>query len=445
VSEPVELLVTGGTVLTVDGPGTVVPAGAVAIRDGVIVTVGPADELAGRFAAAEVLDATGCLVMPGLVNTHAHLAMNLFRGEADDVSLEQFLERLVAAEVAQLSAATVAIGVEAALAECIRGGITTALDMYWYPEAATEVAGRVGFRLFNGPSFMDVVDPDGRDFDQRMAWAEDLLTRSREDDTTAPLWVMPHSAYLLSREQLDRVVQLARRFDAYVHVHAGESPGEDDAVLARHGGRPIPVLGAAGVLGPRTVVAHAVRLDDDDITRFAESGTAVAHCPVSNLNIGCGIARLPELLRAGVPVGLGTDGAASAGALDLFTGMRLAALLHKGVTLDPRTVGAERAVRLATAGGASVLGQGDRIGSLTAGRRADLIVVDMHRPHVVPNTDVWSAVAYDLAAADVRHTVVDGRVLMRDRLLTTIDEAAVLDRMLQLRRERTAADRGEKP
>jgi 5-methylthioadenosine/S-adenosylhomocysteine deaminase len=200
------------------------------------------------------------------------------------------------------------------------------------------------------------------------------------------------------------------------------------------------VLAEAGVLGPRTVVAHAVHLDDDDIALLAGTGTAVAHCPVSNLNLGCGIAPLPALLSAGVPVGLGTDGAASAGALDLFAGIRLAALLHKGVTRDPRTVGAERAVRLATSGGAQTLGLGERIGSLVPGRRADLIVVDVDRPHVVPNTDVWSAVAYDLSSADVRHTVAEGRVLMRDRVLTTIDERTVLDRLKQLRRERRAAE-----
>jgi 5-methylthioadenosine/S-adenosylhomocysteine deaminase len=312
--------------------------------------------------------------------------------------------------------------------------------MYWYPEAATDVADRVGFRLLNGPSFMDVVDPDGRSFDRRMQWAEDLLARQRAEDPAAPVWVMPHSAYMLSREQLDRIMALARRFDARIHVHAAESPGEEDAVLARHGRRPMAVLAEAGVLGPRTVAAHAVHLDDEDIALLAGTGTAVAHCPVSNLHLGCGIAPLPELLRAGVPVGLGTDGAASAGALDLFAGMRLAALLHKGVTRDPGTVGAERAVRMATSGGAQALGLGERIGSLVPGRRADLIVVDLDRPHVVPNTDVWSAVAYDLTAADVRHTLVEGRVLMRDRVLTTIDERRVLDRMKQLRRERRAAE-----
>ena len=437
---PADLLVTGGTVLTVDGPGTVVADGAVAVRDGEIVAVGPAAEVAREFEPAETLDATGCLVMPGLVNTHAHLAMNLFRGEADDVSLEQFLERLLAAELAQLDAASVAVGVEAALAESLRGGITTALDMYWYPEAASEVADRVGFRLLNGPSFMDVIDPDGRDFDARMAWAEELLTARRAADPTAPAWVMPHSAYLLSREQLDRIMALAERFDARVHVHAAESPGEDDAVRARHDDLPLPVLAAAGVLGPGTVVAHAVQLTDADIALLAGTGTAVAHCPVSNLNLGCGIAPLPELLRAGVRVGLGTDGAASAGALDMFAAIRLAALLHKGVTRDPRTVGAERAVRLATAGGAAALGLGDRIGSLTVGRRADLVVCDTDRPHVAPNTDPWSTVAYGLTAADVRHTVVDGRVLLRDRVLTTIDERAVLDEITALRRRRTAGE-----
>ena len=433
-----DLLITGGTVLTVDEPGTVVPEGAVAVRDGVIVAVGPAAEVAGRYEAAEVLDVRGCLVMPGLVNTHAHLAMNLFRGEADDVSLEVFLERLVAAELAQLDAAAVAVGVEAALAECLRGGITTALDMYWYPEAASEVADRVGFRLLNGPSFMDVVDPDGRDFDARLAWAEDLLTSRRAADPAACVWVMPHSAYLLSREQLDRVMDLARRFDARIHTHAAESAGETAASLDRHGERPIDVLDAAGVLGPRTVLAHGVQLDHAEIALLARRGAAVAHCPVSNLFLGCGIAPLPQLLQAGVPVGIGTDGAASSGALDMFAGIRLAAMLHKGVTQDPRTVGAERAVRLATAGGAAALGLGDVVGSLTVGRRADIVAVDLAGAHVVPNPDVWSAAAYGLTSADVRHTVVDGRVLLRDRVLQTIDEPAVLDRMTRLRRSRTA-------
>ena len=437
MTTPADLVLTGGTVLTVDEPGTVVPDGAVVVRDGAIVEVGSADEVAGRYEAAEVLDVRGCLVMPGLVDTHAHLAMNLFRGEADDVSLEEFLRRVLRAELVQLTAEVVAVGVEAALAECLRGGITTALDMYWYPEAATEVADRVGFRLLNGPSFMDVIDPDGRDFDRRMEWAEELLTRRREADPAAPLWVMPHSAYMLSREQLERVTALARRFDARIHTHAAESTGEIAAVLARHGQRPVDVLAAAGVLGPRTVVAHAVHLDDDEIALLARSGTAVAHCPVSNLFLGCGIAPLPQLLHAGVPVGIGTDGAASSGALDMFAGIRLAAMLHKGVTQDPRTVGAERAVRLATSGGAAALGLGDVVGSLTAGRRADIVVADLHRPHVVPNTDVWSAVAYGLTASDVRHTLVDGRVLLRDRVLQTLDEASVLDRMTELRRIRS--------
>jgi 5-methylthioadenosine/S-adenosylhomocysteine deaminase len=436
MTAPADLVVAGGTVLTVDDAGTVVADGAVAIRDGAIVEVGPAAEVTGRFTAAETIDASGCLVMPGLVNTHAHLAMNLFRGEADDVSLERFLRQLLRAELVQLDSEAVAVGVTAALAECLRGGITTALDMYWYPEAATEVAARVGFRLLNGPSFMDVIDPEGRDFDRRMQWAEEMLVRRRDEDPAAPVWVMPHSAYMLSREQLERIMDLARRYDARVHVHAAESPGEDDAVRARHDDRPLAVLAAAGVLGPRTVVAHAVQLVDADIALLAGTGTAVAHCPVSNLSLGCGIAPLPALLRAGVVVGIGTDGAASAGALDMFAGLRFAALLHKGVTRDPRTVGAEQAVRMATAGGAAALGLADRIGSLTVGRRADLIVCDIDRPHVAPNTDPWSTVAYGLTAADVRHTVVEGRVLLRDRVLTTIDERTVLDEISELRRRR---------
>lgn len=439
---PADLVVSGGTVLTVDDEGTVVTGGSVAVLDGAIVAVGSESDVAERFRPVETLDARGCLVMPGLVNTHTHLAMNIFRGAADDVSLEEFLERLLSAELAQLGPEAVRVGVEAALAECIQGGVTTALDMYWYPEVASEVAERVGFRLLNGPSFMDVTDPEGRDFDQRMAWAEQLLTSRRAADPEVTAWVMPHSAYLLSREQLSRVMELCARFDARVHVHAAESQGEDDAVRARHGDRPLQVLADTGVLGTGTVVAHAVQLDDADVALLAATGTAVAHCPVSNLNLGCGIAPLPALLEAGVPVGIGTDGAASAGALDMFAGIRLAALLHKGVTRDPRTVGAERAVRMATAGGAAILGLGEVIGSLTVGRRADLIVCDLEGLHVAPRSDPWSAVAYGLTAADVRHTVVDGRVLLRDGVLTALDERTVLSRLTDLRRGASADKEG---
>lgn len=390
-----DLIVAGGDVLTVDATGTFVRGGAVAVRDGAIVAVGPRAEFA-TWDAAEVIDATGCLVMPGLINAHTHLAMTLFRGIADDVDLQGFLARVVPAE-ASLTPERVAAGVEIALAESIRSGVTTALDMYWFPEAALEVAEKRGFRLLTGPSFMDVpAPPDGLDFAARLT------------ESPSRPYVQPHSTYTLDRDQLATVRDLARERGASLHIHAAENAAEVEMVVAQHGRRPVELLGDLGMLGPNTVLAHAVVLTDNEVALLAETRTAVAHCPASNLKLGSGIARIPDLLAAGVTVGLGTDGAVSSNTLDMFTALRLAALLHTGVT-------AEQAVRMATSNGARAVGAADRIGSLEPGKRADLIVVDLDAPHLTPAHDPWAMLAYAATAADVRDTIVDGRILLRDR------------------------------
>ncbi|MEV6737639.1 amidohydrolase [Streptomyces sp. NPDC051104] len=426
MSEPVDLLVHGGDVLTVDDAGTVVRKGAVAVRDGVIIAVGPAGELRARYAAEEEIDAGGCLVLPGLVNAHTHLAMTLLRGSADDVTLQGFLERVLRREAELLSPEHVAAGVRAAVAESVRAGVTSALDMYWFHEAAERVALEAGWRLLAGPTFVDVPDsPDGRAYGERMEWARrDLAARTGERPGFRPV-VFAHSAYTLSPDQLTGIAALAREFGALLHLHAAENATEVATVETRYGRRPVELLDSIGVLGPDVLLAHAVDLTGPEIAALARTGTAVAHCPVSNLKLGCGIAPVPRLLDAGVTVGLGTDGAVSSNTLDVFDAMRQAALVHKA-SGDPTAVGAEQAVRMATIEGARALGLGDRLGSLEAGKRADLIVVDVGRPHLRPRHDVWATLAYAAHSADVRDTVVDGRILMRDRALTTLDEAAAL-------------------
>ncbi|MGW5610283.1 amidohydrolase [Streptomyces sp. NPDC003753] len=426
MSEPVDLLVHGGDVLTVDDAGSVVREGAVAVRDGEIIAVGPAGELRARYAAEEEIDAGGCLVLPGLVNAHTHLAMTLLRGSADDVTLQGFLERVLRREVELLSPEHVAAGVRAAVAESVRAGVTSALDMYWFHEAAERVAQEAGWRLLAGPTFMDVAgSPDGRAYGERMEWARrDLAARSGERPGFRPV-VFAHSAYTVSPDQLTGIAALAREFGALLHLHAAENATEVATVEARYGRRPVELLDSLGVLGPDVLLAHAVDLTGPEIAALAGSGTAVAHCPVSNLKLGCGIAPVPRLLDAGVTVGLGTDGAVSSNTLDVFDAMRQAALVHKAAG-DPTAVDAEQAVRMATIEGARALGLGDRLGSLEAGKRADLIVLDLGRPHLRPRHDVWSTLAYAAHSADVRDTVVDGRILMRDRVLTTLDEAAAL-------------------
>jgi 5-methylthioadenosine/S-adenosylhomocysteine deaminase len=422
---PVDLLVHGGTVLTVDEAGTVIADGAVAVRDGEIVSVGPTARLRAAHPAEQYLDATGCLVLPGLINTHTHLAMNLLRGCADDVDLQGFLAEVVPRESALLSADTVETAVRAAAAESIRAGVTCALDMYWFAEAASRAAEQAGWRLLTGPTFMDIPEPpDGLGFAARLDAARAGLAARTATPGTRPT-VFAHSAYTLDPKQLTAVAELAREFGALLHIHAAENAAENAIVLERHGRRPVELLDELGLLGPDTLLAHAVDLTEDEIAAIARTGTGVAHCPVSNLKLGCGIAPVPALLEAGVTVGLGTDGAVSSNTLDVLGAVRTAALVHKAGG-DPTAVPAEQAVRMATIEGARALGLAERLGSLEPGKRADLAVLELDRPHLAPRHDPWSVLAYAASASDIRDTVVDGRVLMRERRLTTLDEQAAV-------------------
>ncbi|MEW1718225.1 amidohydrolase [Streptomyces sp. NPDC093109] len=420
-----DLLVHGGTVLTVDGAGTVVPDGAVAVRDGEILAVGPAADLRARYTAAEEIDASGCLVLPGLVNTHTHLAMTLLRGRADDVTLQGFLERVIHWESRLLSPSTVAAAVRAAVAESVRAGVTTALDMYWFHEAAERVAAEAGWRLLTGPTFMDVPDPaDSIAYADRLEWARrDLAGRTPRPGIRPALFA--HSAYTLSPAQLTDIAALAREFGALLHIHAAENASEVATVEERYGKRPVELLDSLGLLGPDLLLAHTVDLTDPEIAALARTGTSVAHCPVSNLKLGCGVAPVPRLLDAGVTVGLGTDGAVSSNTLDVLGAVRQAALIHKAAG-DPTAVGAEQAVRMATIEGARALGLGDQLGSLEAGKRADLVVLDLAAPHLRPLHDPWSTLAYAAHSSDVRDTVVDGRILLQNRVLGPWNEAEVL-------------------
>jgi 5-methylthioadenosine/S-adenosylhomocysteine deaminase len=376
--------------------------------------------------------------MPGWVNTHTHLAMNVYRGTADDVTLEEFLARVLGAELRALNEEVVTVGVRAAIAECLAGGTTTALDMYWYPQAARAVARQAGFRLLNGPTFIGQADPDGNDFRAMLDRAETILEHNRTERPDEDLWVMPHSTYTLDREQLGLIADLAVRFGARINTHACESEGELELVQNLHRSRPIDVLAAEGLLGPTTVLAHAVHLTDDEIRQISEAKATIAHCPVSNLKLGCGIARIPELLSADVRVGLGTDGAASTGALDSVATARMAALLHKGTTRDPTMISAQRAVRLGTVEGARGLGLRD-VGTVEIGMRADLQVVQTRTLNTEPTADPWAAIVYGASSADVRHTIVNGRVVMRDRVLQTIDQVAALAELRRVAAEAAAA------
>jgi 5-methylthioadenosine/S-adenosylhomocysteine deaminase len=414
----IELAITDATVVTMDDAGTVHHGATVLVDGGVITHVGPAPS--APVDAARTIDARGAIVLPGFVNAHTHLAMTMFRGLADDLDLDGFLARLLPAEGAVLSPETVAAGTLLAIAECFRGGITSALDMYFFPEVAMEVAAAAGFDLRSGPVFVEFPGADRRRFDERLAWAGELLASVPPERR----WVFPHSTYLLDEAQLTAVGRLAGELGARVHVHACETRAELAQVRERHGRTPIEVLRDTGLLGPGTVLAHAVHLSDADLGTVAASGAVVAHCPASNQKLASGFARVRDLLAAGVPVALGTDGAASANDLDLWLAMRLAAY-PLAAREGPGTVGAADVLAMATRAGARALGAPE-LGTIAVGTRADLVVLDPSSPSLAPAYDPVATAVYAASRADVRWVVAGGRVVVDDRELTTIDVDAAI-------------------
>lgn len=403
--------IINSTIITVDHDDSVIVGGTIVIEDSTIVEV----LRAGASVAAPVdrtIDAEHGIVMPGLINAHTHLAMTPFRGFVDDVDLQDFLGKLFPAEARIMSERHVRVGVRAALAESMLSGCTSALDMYWHPDASLDEASACGFRLQTGPLFIGSDGPDHIAFEQRLTDAK----------ATGPhRWVLAHGTYTMSPEQLMTVGELSTDESARFHIHASENAGEVADVQRRYGRTPVELLDDLGLLRSGTVLAHGVVLSDDEIARLAETNTAVAHCPSSNMKLASGFCRIPELLAAGVTVGLGTDGPSSSNDLDMFAAMRVAALIHKGHRLDPTAVPASAVLRMATMGSATALGIDAEVGSIEVGKRADLVRLDPSSPSLSPIYDAISTVVYSASRADVVDVWIDGRQVVRGRRCTTID------------------------
>lgn len=425
-------------VVTVDDADRVIDDGAVAVVDGVLTAVGPAGEVLAANPGADVVRLAGHALLPGLVNAHTHLGMTMFRGYADDRDLQGFLDVVLPAEQRLLTGARVRSATRAAALECVLGGTTTALDMYFFTDSMRAGAADVGLRLQTGPMFLDGPGPEGWEWDARLDRAEQWLAANPVRPGFRPV-LQPHAAYTVSPDHLCAVAALAERHDAAVHVHAAENEAELGLVVSLHGRSPLRVLDECGLLRSGTVLAHAVWLDDDEVARVADSGTAVAHCPASNLKLASGVARIPDLLAAGATVGIGTDGPASSNDLDMLAAARMAALLHKGAapssggTAGGATVlPAAMVLRMATAGGAAAAGLGDQVGSLSVGRRADMIAVDLDQPHVQPVYDPVSAIVYAAGRGDVGWVWVDGEPVVEDRRPVRVDRGSVVAELREL-------------
>ncbi|MBP1921891.1 5-methylthioadenosine/S-adenosylhomocysteine deaminase [Halorubrum alkaliphilum] len=420
------LCVTGGRALRPDG--RVERADVVIDRDaGTIRAVGAPNEVADATdAATETLDAEGSLVIPGLVNAHTHVAMTLLRGYADDKPLDAWLREDIWPVEAELTPDDVEAGAELGVVEMIRSGTTAFADMYFAVDRVADVVDRAGLRARLGHGAVTV----GKDDAAAAADVEESLAVAAELDGAADGRIrtafMPHSLTTVGEEFLREGVDEAREAGVPIHLHANETTDEVDPIVDEGGQRPIEYADDIGVLGPEDFFAHGVHVDGAEIDLLAESGTAVVHCPASNMKLASGMAPVQRMRDAGVTVALGTDGAASNNDLDLFDEMRDAAMVGKLAAEDASAVPAEAVVEMATAAGADALGLPG--GRIAEGAAADLAVVDLDAPHLTPVHDLVSHLAYAASGHDVRHTVCDGEVLMRDRDVLTLDVEAVRER-----------------
>jgi 5-methylthioadenosine/S-adenosylhomocysteine deaminase len=432
--EPVsaDLLITGALVVTMDDNWTQIENGGVAVQDGIILAVGSSADLKTAYRAAETIDATGHCIMPGLINCHTHAPMTLFRGLADDLPLEIWLHKHIwPAEAWAVKPETAYWGTLLAVSEMIRGGTTLFTDMYFYEDDIGRAAKQAGIRAVLGEALVDFPSPNSKSPAEGLAYTHDLLQKWA-GDPLIEVSVQPHAPYSASADLMVQCKELADRHGAILLTHVAETAGEVDELEAKTGYTPPAYLDNLGLLDHKTVFAHGVHLSDADIELLAERETAIVHCPQSNLKLASGTARLPMLLAAGVRVGLGTDGAASNNDLDMWGEINSAAMLHKLVNCDPTVADARTVVRMATRSGAEILGMDDRIGSLEVGKRADIILIDLEQPHLVPLYDIYSHLAYAVNKADVRTVIVEGQTIMRDRQLLNVDEHTVLHKAREL-------------
>jgi 5-methylthioadenosine/S-adenosylhomocysteine deaminase len=423
----VSLLVTGGTVVTVDGSARVLPSGAIAIDGRDIVAVDAAEAIAQRFTAPRTIDATGQVVMPGLINTHTHAPMVLYRGLADDLALMEWLQKYIfPAEAKTVSPEFVRAGTRLAALEMIQSGTTLYADMYYFEEEIARATREAGIRGVLGQTIIQFPVPDAKTPAEGIARATQFIRQWKTDDLIVPA-IAPHSMYTLDPPTLKTIRAVADGEGAPLIIHLAETAEEVKIARDKYQATPTEFLESIGLWGSRTLAAHGVHLTPADIRVLASRKVGVSHNPESNMKLASGTAPVPALQSGGVAVGLGTDGAASNNDLDMFEAMRVAALLHKLSTNDPRALPAATAIRMATIDGARALGMEREIGSLEAGKRADLILVSMRAARQTPMYDPLSHLVYATRGDDVQTVIVNGAVVMQDRRVLTLNEKAVLD------------------
>ena len=437
--ERADLIVAHGIVVTMDPQKRIIDDGAIAVRRDSIAAVGTTADIEAQFDSQRVIDARNDLVLPGLINGHAHAAMSLFRGIADDLALNDWLQEYIfPAEARNVTPDFVTWGTTLGVLEMLRGGITTYADMYYFEDDVARATKDAGMRGVLGETIIDFPAPDNKTPAAALRYTQDYINRWKGDPLITPA-VAPHSIYTCSRKTLQDSAALARRNGVPILTHLAEAKFELQQSREKHGATPAGYLKSIDFLGPDVVAAHCVWLDAADITVLVHFGVGCTNNPSSNMKTAAGVSPVPNMLAAGLAVGLGTDGAASNNNQDMFEEMDLAAKLQKITKMDPRALPAEQVVEMATIGGARALHMDKEIGSLEVGKKADLILVDTTAPHATPMYNVYSELVYALKASDVKTVIVGGRVVMRDRRMLTLDEPQILARAREYQKKISAS------
>lgn len=432
-AESADLILSARWVVTMDAERRMIDDGAVAVRGERIVAVGTRPVIDARYTAKQRIDAGRSILAPGLINTHTHAAMSLLRGVGDDLTLQDWLEKFIfPAEAKNVSAEFVRDGTLLACTEMLLSGTTTFTDMYYFEEVVAEATKQCGMRGVLGQTIIGFPVPDAKTPAEGLRRAEAFVQKYANDPLIVPA-VAPHALYTNDETTLRAARALADRYQVPLITHVSETKKENDDTVSKFGVSPTEQLESWGILRGRTLVAHGVWLSPRDIGILAKQGTGVAHCPSSNMKLASGVAPVMGLLAAKVPTGLGTDGPASNNDLNMFEEMDLASKLQKVQSRDPAVLPAAEVFTMATIGGARALGMDKTIGSIEAGKHADLIVVGAGAPHATPLFNVYSHLVYALKGSDVTNVVVNGRVVVRNRRLMRLDAPRIAFKARQWR------------
>jgi 5-methylthioadenosine/S-adenosylhomocysteine deaminase len=420
-NHPYDLLITGGKIITMDPKRRIIDNGAIAVSGNRIQQIFSVNDLPAHEQARKTINATGKVIIPGLINAHSHIAMTLFRGFVEDLVLDKWLNRVWQYELTALSADNVRAGSKLAFAEMLHNGVTCVHDMYWHYMTTIDLAEEVGFRLLSGTPFTAIGDPD---IDELIHTARNVFNQLKNYNFVYPI-IQAHSTYTTTAEMMHMVYELKHEYGLPFTTHASENQAEVNDVLEKFGKTPIELLQGYNLLDSDTILAHCVKLQDHEITLLAESHTNVAHCPESNLKLGSGIAPIAKMVDAGVNVCMGTDGAASNNDLDLLGEMRTAALLQKGYNENPEVLNTLQVLEMATINGAKAYGLEKDLGSIEPGKRADIVIIDFAKSHLTPCYNVYANLVYSADKADVDTVLIDGKILLENGHLITLDEDAI--------------------